>query len=174
MSITSEAQPVNTTSSDDDTDTSDDQRQAYHTSMKMLSAREHSAYELTQKLAKRGFSGSTIEALLQDLQQSGYQSDERFAEQYARQRLNKGYGPLSIRAKLAERGIDASLASDALDGLSVDWLEHATEVIGRKFSAEDIKSTETKIESRIARFLQSRGFSSSIALRALKDCRQSL
>ncbi len=157
-----------------DQDTSDDQRQAYHTAIKMLSAREHSAYELTQKLSKRGYSGSIIDHLLQDLQSSGYQSDERFAEQYARQRLNKGYGPLSIRAKLAERGIESSLASNAIDGLGVDWLEHATHVISRKFTAENISSTEAKFESRIARFLQSRGFSSSIALRALKDCRQSL
>ena len=157
-----------------ETDTPDDLRQAYHSAIKMLSAREHSSFELTHKLNQRGYSGNTIEQLLEDLQNDGYQSDDRFAEQYARQRLNKGYGPLSIKAKLHERGIGSDLASAALAALEVVWQAHAMEVIGRKFSDEDIVSTESKIESRIARFLQSRGFSATVALRALKECRQNV
>ena len=157
-----------------ETDTPDDLRQAYHSAIKMLSAREHSSFELTHKLNQRGYSGNTIEQLLEDLQNDGYQSDDRFAEQYARQRLNKGYGPLSIKAKLHERGIGSGLASAALAALEVDWQAHAMEVIGRKFSDEDIVITESKIESRIARFLQSRGFSATVALRALKECRQNV
>ncbi len=153
-------------------DTSDDKRQAYQTAIKMLTTREHSAYELTQKLNKREYSRTIIENLLLDLQNKGYQSDERFAEQYTRQRFTKGYGPLSIRAKLYERGIDSSLAADALNELRVDWVEHAVDVIGRKFRPDEITSTEPKIESRIARFLQTRGFSSSVALRALQQSRR--
>ncbi len=155
-------------------DTSDERRQAYQTAIKMLTTREHSAFELTQKLSKREYARSIIEDLLLDLQNKGYQSDTRFAEQYTRQRFTKGYGPLSIRAKLYERGIDSSLAADALDELRVDWVEHASEVIGRKFRSDEITSKEPKIESRIARFLQTRGFSSSVALRALKQSRQDL
>ena len=152
--------------------TSDDKRQAYQTAIKMLTTREHSAFELTQKLNKREYSRTIIEDLLLDLQNKGYQSDTRFAEAYTRQRFTKGYGPLSIRAKLYERGIDSGLAADALNELQVDWVEHAVEVIGRKFRSEEITNTEPKIESRIARFLQTRGFSSSIALRALKQSRR--
>jgi len=152
--------------------TPDDERQAYHTAIKMLSAREHSAFELTQKLAKREYSQSLIDNLLLDLQKSNYQSDERFAEQYARQRFNKGYGPLSIRAKLHERGIDSGLVADALDELQADWVQHAENLIGRKFTSEQIISNEPKVEAKIARFLQTRGFSSSVALRALKQSRQ--
>ena len=153
-------------------DTSDDKRQAYHTAIKMLTTREHSAFELTQKLTKREYSRDIIENLLLDLQTRGYQSDTRFAETYARQRFTKGYGPLSIRAKLYERGIDSGLAGDALIDLQADWIEHAVEVIARKFRTEEITSSEPKIEYRIARFMQSRGFSSSDALRALKQLRK--
>jgi len=156
----------------DDKAAASEKRRAYHSSIKMLSAREHSVYELTQKLTKREFSRELIEALILDLQKSGYQSDERFAEQYARQRFNKGYGPLSIRAKLSERGIDSGLAADALDSLTADWVEHAEAVICRKFRADEIVSSEPKVEAKIARFLQTRGFSSSVALRALKQSRQ--
>ena len=155
-------------------DTPENIRQAYHTAIKMLTTREHSAFELTQKLTKREYSRTIIENLLLDLQTKGYQSDTRFAEAYARQRFDKGYGPLSIRAKLHERGIDSGLAADALIDLQVDWIDHAVAVIERKFRAEEITSMEPKIESRIARFLQSRGFSSSVALRALKLSRQNV
>ncbi|MEE9334636.1 MAG: regulatory protein RecX [Granulosicoccaceae bacterium] len=153
-------------------DTSDDKRQAYQTAIKLLTTREHSAFELTQKLKKRAYSRTIIENLLLDLQNKGYQSDARFAEQFTRQRYTKGYGPLSIRAKLYERGIDSGLAADALTELQVDWVEHAVEVIGQKFRSDVITSTEPKIESRIARFLHTRGFSSSVALRALKQSRR--
>ena len=153
-------------------DTPDDKRQAYQTAIKMLTTREHSAFELNRKLSKREYSRAIIENLLLHLQNKGYQSDERFAEQYTRQRFTKGYGPLSIRAKLYERGIDSGLAADALTELRVDWVEHAVEVIGRKFRSDEITSTEPKIESRIARFLQTRGFSASDALRALKQSRR--
>jgi len=122
--------------------------------------------------AKREYSRTIIDNLLLDLQTKGYQSDERFAEQYTRQRFNKGYGPLSIRAKLFERGIDSSTAADALAELRVDWVEHATDVISRKFRSDEIISGDTKDESKIARFLKTRGFPSSVALRALKQCRQ--
>jgi regulatory protein len=142
-------------------------RQAYGRAIKLLSARDHSRHELRRKLMQRNFTPPVIDAVLEQLGQRGYQSDERFACLLAEQRLASGYGPLAIRAKLGERGVDKSLISDAIDSLEADWQSLAADALRRRFSADELAETSLKQRGRVARFLQSRGFSTSDALRAV-------
>ena len=58
-----------------------------------------------------------------ELHEANYVNDARYAELYAEQRMNQGYGPLSIRSKLAVRGIDSHHVQSALKLLDVDWAE---------------------------------------------------
>jgi regulatory protein len=48
--------------------------------MDLLSRREHSTYELTQKLKKRGFDMDAIETALDRLQQENLLSDSRLID----------------------------------------------------------------------------------------------
>ena len=90
-------------------------------------------------------------------------------------RYAAGYGPRAIRAKLMERGFTSGDVGDALESLEgemgLNWADHAQSTLSKRFSAADIASREPRMEGRIARFLQSRGFSSSDALRALQAAR---
>lgn len=147
-------------------------RRAYERAVRLLAARDHSSAGLRRKLAERGFDPAAIDAALATLLEAGYVDDARFALTLAGQRAAKGYGPLAIRQRLVDRGIDRGEAEDAIGALGADWVERAGEALAARFSAADIASEEPRVRARIARFLQGRGFAASDALRALDEARR--
>lgn len=147
---------------------------AYATAVRILANRDHSTAELTRKLEKRSFSSAAIHSAINELRQANYIDDRRYACDYAEQRMNKGYGPLSVRRKLLERGLDTTLIENALTDQTVVWSDLAQSVIKRHFDEGQMLSTDQKDESRIARFLKSRGFSGSDSLKALLAVRKEL
>jgi regulatory protein len=149
-------------------------RQAYGAAIRLLAGRDHSVAELTRKLIQREHGVAAINAALAELSDANYVNDARYAELYAEQRMNHGYGPLSIRSKLAARGVDDHHVQRALQLLEVNWAEQAEAVIAKRFAAHEITDSDQRATARIARFLQGRGFASSDALRALKQLRREL
>lgn len=147
-------------------------RRAYALAVRLLGSRDHSSAELTRKLAQRDVDEASIATALEELREANYLNDERFAHALAEQRLRGGRGPMAIRAKLRERGIDTALADEAVEALGVDWVEQAGEVLASRFDAAAIADDEPRGRARIARFLQGRGFTSGDALRALDEARR--
>lgn len=89
--------------------------------VRLLGARDHSRLELRRKLSRKGWSEEAVEKALDRLAELDLQSDVRYAEAYARQRAEKGYGPLRIRAELAERGVERDRIEQTLRTLDADW-----------------------------------------------------
>jgi regulatory protein len=147
-------------------------QRAYHTAVRLLGRREHSVTELRNKLRQkhRDLDQSTLERLLETLQQDRLLSDERFAETLIRGRLNRGYGPVYIQQELNSKGIDPELAETLLEQAkeenALDWLTLARELVERRHpnAGEDSASWH-----KAARFLARRGFSSNHVIRALGD-----
>ena len=132
----------------------------------LLARREHSRVELEKKLNTRPLKkgenweppdSEILEELLESLIERNLQSDERFAESFSRERINRGRGPMKLRAEMRERGISDELQRDALLELEVDWFEQAVDVRRRRFGLAKVE--EFKEKARQMRFLQSRGFS---------------
>ena len=149
-------------------------RQAYAAAIRLLARRDHSIAELTSKLSLRDHQPESIDAAIQELQAANYVNDTRYAELYAEQRMNRGYGPLSIQSKLTQRGIDSHLIQHALAHLEAEWSEHAAAVILKRFSTAVLSDLDQRGTAKIARFLQARGFASSDAFRALQSARRQL
>ena len=145
-------------------------RQAYLKAVKLLVTREHSRMEIESKLAKRDVSSEVIDSVIEQLQREGYQCDVRFATALCEQRLRKGFGPLSIQAKLQERGIDRAIISEVIDELDTDWVAQAVEALRSRFAPAELADNSQRQRGRVARFLQSRGFSPNVARRALDNC----
>ena len=59
---------------------------------KSLAMREYSNIQLINKLKNKGFEADIVNNVLEDLRNSGFQSDERYTEEYIRYRQNSGYG----------------------------------------------------------------------------------
>lgn len=147
----------------------DSVRRAYAQALKLLVRREHSQVELLAKLCQRGYSEAAASAAIGDLRLAGYQSDERFAHLMAEQRMARGYGPLAIQRRLLERGIDAAHADQAIEALEADWQAQAGEALQSRFGASLQQAPTQSLKARMARYLQSRGFSSRQSLRAIEQ-----
>ena len=134
--------------------------------MGYLARREHSQFELRQKLCGKGFPMDVVNQVIADLSAKGLQSDSRYAEIYSRSRLSRGYGPLRIRQELRQRGIDAGLLVDLDPADTDDTLENTHE---RKFGTRPPESIEERAQRE--RFLLRRGFSGDQIRRLFRKLR---
>jgi regulatory protein len=122
----------------------------------LLARREHSRRELAVKLAKKYAQPDLIEQVLQELEQSGWLSDMRFAAAYISARASRGFGPQCIQQELRVRGVDAELIEQMLLETDVDWKELAKKVRIKKFGSQAPKTFLDKVKQQ--RFMQYRGF----------------
>lgn len=133
--------------------------------LRLLARREHSRLELATKLRQRKLPGNVIERVLDDYENEGWLSDERFAEVYARQRRDLAYGPLRIRSELQQRGVSLwpPCVAQMTDG---DWVSLAIRARARKFGLAEVQQDWSE-KARQGRFLTQRGFTGEQAERAL-------
>jgi len=147
-------------------------RLAYAASIRLLARRDHSVTELTRKLKDREHSDEAIATAIEELIDLNYVNEERYAELYVEQRMNRGYGPLSIKAKLRERGIADHLSQAALKQLQVNWADKAEQLIHKRFNRAEIGDTDQRAVAKIARFVQARGYAPSDTIRGLHQARR--
>ena len=151
-----------------------------------LSRREYGKAELKQKLIDKEQDPEKIDALLDEFEEKGYQSDYRTTLMLIRENIRKGRGRGRIkqefyRKKIAMPGnidelIDmanseseefSEFVDDSADNLvdGVDWLKLA--VVARTKKYGDDIPTEQKDKAKQLRFLQYRGFNTDICFAAL-------
>lgn len=107
----------------------------HEAAVRLLARREHTRTELETKLGRRfpQAEPELVERVLDELAASGFQSDRRYAESFVRQRAEKGYGPVRIRAELRQRGVDDATGDAALAALNVDFFDLAASVYARRY-----------------------------------------
>ena len=125
--------------------------------VRLLSRREHSAFEIRDKLAKREFDDSEITQAVAELIQGDWLSDERFTEAYVRMRQLKGFGPIRISIELNERGVKESIVEMYLHAHDDVWFQSLKQQYKKKYKNKAIKDYSDK--AKRIRFLQYRGFS---------------
>lgn len=133
-----------------------------------LSRREHSRQELARKLAAYIEEGddtgeAQITAVLDDFQQRGWLSDQRFAEQMVHAKTGR-YGSLRVAHELREKGVAEDLVAQATDGL--DDVKNARAVWQKKFG---VRPENRETWAKQARFLQSRGFGFDVIKKVLRQ-----
>jgi regulatory protein len=133
----------------------------------LLTRREHSRSELETKLGDWGAEPELIAAVLDELAARRLLDDTRFAEVFVRSRRTRGYGPVSIRQDLRQRGIGPELITAVLTDGEVDWKADAAAVRARRFGPAI--PTDRKEQARQLRFLQYRGFNTAQAMASLKQ-----
>ena len=121
-----------------------------------LSRREHSYFELTQKLTQKGFSLSACEKQLDLFAQRGIQSDDRYVQSMVRNAYHNGKGPQVIRQTLLQHKIDSPEIEACIHAEDFDWFTAAINVRIKKFG-EAIPTDFTQKQKQ-KRFLQYRGF----------------
>ena len=127
----------------------------YNKSLDLLSRREHSVFELTQKLKKRYGPNKLINDVIIRLQESNLLDDQRFSEGYIKVRARKGFGPRRIDAELQQRKVSEAIINQELSMIE-NWNELALLAFKKKFGNFQ---KDTKEILKAKSFLQNRGFS---------------
>lgn len=128
----------------------------YAAAIRLLARREHSKFELKNKLLKNGFVASEIDTLLWELDRKKLQSDERFAESCINMRRGHGFGPLKIIAELKNKGIDKITIEKLLSAYATSWSDFAIEQYNKKFGNCRPKN---RLElAKQVRYLMGKGF----------------
>lgn len=151
-----------------------------------LSRREYGKAELKQKLLDKEQDPDKTDALLDEFESKGYQSDYRTTLMLIRESIRKGRGRGHIKQEFYRKKIDMpsnidelidmanaesdefrEFIDDSEDSLieGVDWLKLAVTARTKKYG--DNIPTEQKDKARQLRFLQYRGFDTDICFQAL-------
>jgi regulatory protein len=130
-----------------------------------LARRDHTRKELAGKLQRAGHAEEDIEPVLDELSARGWLSDQRFAESYVQQKLQR-FGMLKLAHELRSRGLTESQIQEALQAAKGTEPERARQVWEKRFGALPANAQE---KAKQMRFLQNRGFSPETIQRILRS-----
>lgn len=143
--------------------------------MNYLAQREHSVFELRNKLLRKftnrydceqEFSlPAQIESVIVQLQTDNLLNDERFAQLFIRGRVRKGFGPIKIAYELALKEVKQDIIENNLAFEQEVWLQNLERVKIKKFGQKP--PSDIKEKSRQYRYLYQRGYSSEQINRVL-------
>jgi regulatory protein len=135
--------------------------------MRFLGRREHARQELLRKLTQRGVDEALAGRVIDDLAEQNLQSELRYAEAHARQRVGRGYGASRIRMELRGKGIDDALIGTVIEPFEEDWYTLALDWARRKHRG----ALDEKARARLYRGGMNRGFTHDQVMRAIDQLR---
>ena len=128
----------------------------YNKALDIISRREHSKKELTDKLAKKYDFPELVDSVIYGLLEKNLLNDYRYSESYVVARKRKGFGPKKIGYELISRGVNENTVSEVIDAEG-GWNDAALKAFNKKFKAGIGKDFKEQNKQKI--FLQNRGFS---------------
>ena len=138
--------------------------------MDCLARREHSFFELKQKLQLKfpEKSPDEVHQELVRLREENLQSDKRFVESFVRYRKSRGYGYIAIRENLRGRYVAEDLINSCLFDDDEEWKDILCALVERRMPRDGRLRFGSKEHQRLVRFLQNRGFPSTLVQNSLK------
>lgn len=131
----------------------------------LLSRREHSRSELRRKLAAHCEDPAELDALLDELQQGNWLSQERFAESLVHRRAPR-HGLRRIMQELRQHQLPEDTIADMEEKLRDTELERARAVWSKRFSEPP---SDAKEYARQMRYMAARGFTADSLRRVLAE-----
>lgn len=146
-------------------------QKAMNTAIRILTNRDHSFYELKQKLQQRAIENEVIGAVMAECERLNYINDERTARLYISQLNRKCFGKRYIKMALKKKG----LRGDAIENIllqkcsEVEERKKAARLLGKKMKASNQEKEAAKRRDNIYRFLYARGFSKDVITDLIRD-----
>jgi regulatory protein len=142
----------------------DPYRKAMNTAVRLLARRDHTGFELQQKLRQRGYGCGVIDAVLTECERLDYINDERTARMYIGQLARRGFGFRRIRLELKKKGLSGDRFESILNESSSEIDEHeiARKILQKKMKSFEREEDSKKRRDKIYRFLYSKGFSDMV------------
>jgi regulatory protein len=148
----------------------DNSNKALNTALRILTPRDHSKYELVQKLKQRGFSSVDIDDAISACVRFDYINDLRTAQIYIRQLKHKGYGKKRIRLELNKKRLKGDRIQGILDKSvsEADEREGAARILKKNINRFEREKDRLKRRDKIYRFLHARGFTPGVIAEYVK------
>lgn len=124
-----------------------EKRYWFERALNLLMRREHSIVEFRQKLMLKGCDAQLVEEIIAQCIEANYLSLERFAEVFARNQAQLGYGPKKVQFLLKQHQVPSDLVSIALEEANFD-----------EAKAIALRKIGQKPESKLKAALYRRGF----------------
>jgi regulatory protein len=122
--------------------------------LRLLAQREHSRLELQRKLGAHAESPEQLDKALDELQQGGFLSPQRFAESLAHRRAER-FGLRRIEHELGTHRLDPAVSAPVVQRLRETERERALAAWRKRFGEPPADAAE---RARHQRFLAQRGF----------------
>ncbi len=127
--------------------------------LRLLARREHSRNELLTKCLAKGYGKDESLAVIDGLAGQGWQDDLRYAQSYARHRIQRGYGPVFINYQLQQKGVDLPDLEGIVETVADNWMDVLEQVYSKKYKAGFPNERVDRQEwAKRSRFLMQRGF----------------
>ena len=133
--------------------------------LKLLAQREHSRLELQRKLAAYVEEGDDLNATLDELEKRGFISEQRVVASVIHSKASR-FGTARLVQELRSKGLDDDAVRDASEQLRDTELQRATDLWRKRFGTPP---ADLKEKAKQLRFMASRGFSSAVVSRVLRD-----
>lgn len=137
---------------------------AMNTAVRILANRDHSKFELVQKLQQRGFTNTVIDAVIARCEHFGYIDDTRTARTYILQLKRRCFGRRYIRLALKKKRLGGAAIEKILaeNYPAKDECEHAGRLLEKKRHTFAREADPKKRSHKIYRFMYARGFSPAV------------
>jgi len=147
-----------------------DYKKTFNSALRILTGRDHSKYELIQKLEQRGFTAHDIEKAVSECERFDYINDERTSRVYIRQLILKGYGEKRIRYEMNKKGLVGERIQNILSETvaKIDELDGAERILEKNIKRFEREGDLKKRRDKIYRFLNARGFSQDTIRKLIK------
>ena len=130
------------------------ERRAKEKALWLISYRDHSKKELTDKI-KRTSDEESAEKAVERMEELGLVNDELYAQRYAHKLIfSKHMSKKAVVFELARKGIDRDVAEEILDNIEVDESQQIREIIDKKYR----NLNDEKVKRRAVSALQRLGY----------------
>ena len=127
---------------------------AYHKAVAYLARREHSRYELRQKLLEKEFLADEVESALDRLEELKLLSDLRYIAAMVRYKSGRGLGPNRIRQELQQHRLPSEAINAEL--ATCNWEQVLQTTWQKKYRG--VYPQDHKMRQKQINFLLYRGF----------------
>jgi regulatory protein len=144
---------------------------ALNAAVRILTHRDHSKYELKQKLQQRGFASEVIDTVILACERLNYIDDKRTARVYISQLKRKRFGIRHIRMALKKKRLYGVAIEDILldNYAKTEERKNADKLLEKKMKTFKREEDLKKRRDKIYRFLYSRGFNKDIIADLLRN-----
>ncbi len=146
--------------------------QAMKFTMKLLSIRKRSVFEITKRLRQKKIAENIIDEIIKELFEYKYLNDEEFAEAYINDRINfNPRGNFLIKKELKEKGVAENIIDEKIKKLlpAKKEFELAKKTTEKKLEYLNKDLEKNKVYQKIGAYLQSKGYSSCVIREVLED-----